>query len=66
MISKWWDRKTGNYVITRDRGDIPNTLPARDVFTFEADDARDPDKMYLVTKNPSHRIRQSWDWDFQG
>jgi hypothetical protein len=39
---------------------IPGMVPAQDVWTFNEDPARDPDRLYMTIKNPSKPYRTAY------
>lgn len=47
-------------VWTRDDKSIPGCVPAQDIWVFNDDPARDPDRLYMTIKNPSKPYRPAY------
>lgn len=45
------------YVTHRAGRTIPGMLPAQDIWVFNEDPARDPDRLYMTIKNPCKPYR---------
>lgn len=46
--------------IAREPGVIHGMLPAQDIWVFNEDPARDPDRLYMTIKNPSKPYRPAY------
>lgn len=44
----------------RERGTIPGMVPAQDIWVFNEDPNRDPDRLYMTIKNPSKPYRPAY------
>lgn len=47
-------------VTHRERGTIPGCVPAYDIYSFNEDPDRDPDRLYMTIKNPSKPSRPNY------